>query len=103
MAKLKFVGGTVNRVSVVDGRRVVEEVEPQELTQLFEDTEYHWPQVGAVLQVDDNVGSWLKGKLKELVVFVPEEEREKPKGAARRVTAQMPREKKDEKPQQPPK
>lgn len=92
--KLRYEGGSVEKVRVhVKGqpKNVTEEVERDQLSIVFEETEYHWPKPGAVLTVPSNVGGWLlgkaAGKLKEIADDSASE-----RGQPRRMVAVVPEE-----------
>lgn len=59
-----------------------------ELTQLLEEMEYHFPSPGSVLSVPANVGAWLLGKCKPYLEDVGRDEDDAPK--ARRLVGVTP-------------
>lgn len=83
--KLRFKGGRTEKVQV-KGR----EVEREQLTQMLEQTEYFFPERGAVVSVPSPVGSWLLYKHGKYLEEVPEEAIESESGSPRRIVAVVP-------------
>lgn len=65
--KLRYIGGHKETVSI-DG----ETTDLDQLTQVFEQTEYFWPSPGSILTVPDNIGGWLLGKHRAVLEEIPE-------------------------------
>lgn len=93
--KLKFKGG---RREAVHDPKTGKVTEREQLTQVFEETEYHWPTVGSVLPVADNIGAWLLGKHPKHLERVAEERLPEAVSAPRRLVAVKPEEHKEQDP-----
>lgn len=95
--KLRYVGGNTEQVAVRDPKvrnRILRMEERDQLTQVFEGTEYHFPKPGSVLTLPSNVGGWLLGKCKPYLAEIPEEPGES-SASPRRMVAVSPEETKE--------
>ncbi|MGE5617337.1 MAG: hypothetical protein ACM3UX_00210 [Candidatus Woesearchaeota archaeon] len=97
--KLKYLGGKTEQVNQKQGQKWVR-VEKDQLTQMFEAVEYHWPKPGSVLSVAPAIGHWLLGKCSKWLVEVAEEPNDLPT-VHNRIVAVMPDEVKVEKKAEP--
>lgn len=92
--KLRYEGGNTEKVHQhVKGqpKNITEEVEKDQLTIMFEATEYHFPAPGAVLTVPSNIGGVLLGRAKKFLKEIPDDSASE-RGAPRRLVAVVPAE-----------
>jgi hypothetical protein len=96
--KLKYLGGNTEEVQVVIDPKVPHKTKAEkrdQLSQTFEQVEYHWPKPGSVLSVPSHIGSWLLGKCRytkgdakgQPMLVEVAEEKPQTQNAPRRVVA----------------
>lgn len=84
--KIRYKGGHTVKVFNPESREY-EEKPSESLEQLFEETQYVFPKAGAVLSVDDGIGSWLLAKHPRILEAIPDRDRAAPKAAPRVIVA----------------
>lgn len=95
--KLRFKGGHKEVVYQQDPKNPRKQVavKKEQLTQMLEQKEYHWPCKGSVLTVPRPVGAWLLGKLGKFLEELEHIE-DQPGGSPNRLVAVVPEEVKDD-------